>query len=283
MLVRILVGAGCGLCALGLAFLTDTPVLPAVMAVLSFLCEFELTRCAGTLRRPALSVPSLLIAAAAPAAAGFVPADAFHGYALPVSGAYLVFAAAVYTVCAGRAEKDSPSISLEQAAVTGFFTLYTAIGFSSVVLICRTENGFLVFPLIFIAAWGTDVFAFFSGYFFGKHKLIPAVSPKKTVEGAIGGTLICTLIFVVYSLIAGVISGGSVEIDIILLAILGVLSSAVAQIGDLIMSAVKRSYGIKDFGKVLPGHGGFLDRFDSVLSVSTVFYLFITVFNMFKG
>ncbi len=69
MLVRILVGAGCGLFALGLAFLTDTPVLPAVMAVLSFLCEFELTRGAKTLHRPALSIPSLRIAAAAPATA----------------------------------------------------------------------------------------------------------------------------------------------------------------------------------------------------------------------
>ena len=281
MLIRIIVGFGCGLFALGLTFLTGTPAFPAIFAVVSVWCEFELLRCAGTLRRPLTAGASFLAAAAGPLAAGFAADGAFAGYALPAAAVYLLIIAAAYTFSVGAGEKEKPRLTLEQSAVTGFFTLYLSLAFGGIVAICRTGEGRIIFPMIFIAAWCTDVFAYFSGYFFGKHKLIPLVSPKKTVEGAIGGTLICTLIFVVYGLVAGVADGSDALVNILLLALLGVLSSAVAQAGDLLMSALKRHYGIKDFGKSLPGHGGFLDRFDSVVAVSCVFYLFLTVFSVF--
>ena len=111
----------------------------------------------------------------------------------------------------------------------------------------------------------------------GKHKLIPEVSPKKTIEGSIGGTLFCALSFVAFGIIVDNFFG--MNANLIFLAISGVIVSIVAQMGDLIMSLIKREYGIKDYGKLFPGHGGILDRFDSILSVS----LMLAIICIFAG
>ena len=106
---------------------------------------------------------------------------------------------------------------------------------------------------------------------FGKHKLIPAVSPKKTVEGAIGGIVFCMVFFVIYGVIVN--SFTQYDISLVVLAVAGFLSAIVSMIGDLSMSVIKRTYGIKDYGKIFPGHGGVLDRFDSILAVAIVLAL----------
>jgi phosphatidate cytidylyltransferase len=128
------------------------------------------------------------------------------------------------------------------------------------------DGGKYVYLLIFMGAWITDIFAYFTGVFFGKHKLIEDVSPKKTIEGSIGGIFFCALSFIVF----GLIVGGFFDRDanLVFLAVSGVIVSVISQVGDLIMSVIKRHYGIKDYGKIFPGHGGMLDRFDSVLAVS---------------
>ncbi len=128
------------------------------------------------------------------------------------------------------------------------------------------DTGIFIYLLIFIGAWVTDVFAYFTGVFFGKHKLIEDVSPKKTVEGSIGGIVFCSLAFVATGVIVDIFFDGNA--NIIFLAVSGACISVIAQIGDLIMSVIKRHYGIKDYGKIFPGHGGMLDRFDSILAVS---------------
>jgi phosphatidate cytidylyltransferase len=127
--------------------------------------------------------------------------------------------------------------------------------------------GYIYVWFIFIIACATDTFAYFSGYLFGKHKLIPKVSPKKTIEGSIGGMLgsiiCCTIFGYIFNLNLGYI------------ILLGAIGSIVAQIGDLFASSIKRFVGIKDYGKLIPGHGGILDRFDSVILVSPfVYYAF---------
>ena len=123
--------------------------------------------------------------------------------------------------------------------------------------------------LIFVGAWITDIFAYFTGKFLGKHKLIPEVSPKKTVEGSIGGIVFCSLFFVLYGFILTKLVSIS-SISYIVLAIVGIIISIVAQIGDLTMSQIKRKFGVKDYGKIFPGHGGMLDRFDSIIAVALV-------------
>ena len=128
------------------------------------------------------------------------------------------------------------------------------------------ETGKYIYFLIFIGAWITDIFAYFVGVFFGKHKLIEDVSPKKTIEGSIGGIVFCALGYLTMGLIVDKFFGCNA--NYLFLAVSGVIMSVISQIGDLIMSVIKRHYGIKDFGKLFPGHGGMLDRIDSILAVS---------------
>ncbi len=151
------------------------------------------------------------------------------------------------------------------------FVYYIVASFGALLIVFSKMSGFF-FPLIFFGAWITDTFAYFSGYFFGKHKLIPEVSPKKTVEGAVGGTLFCTLSFVIYGVLRG-----CTFVQILLLGIIGLIAAVVSQLGDLSASLIKRHFGIKDYGKLFPGHGGILDRFDSILAVSVFLYLALEV------
>ena len=116
----------------------------------------------------------------------------------------------------------------------------------------------------------------------GKHKLIPAVSPKKTVEGAIGGVVFCVLATVLFGFIIEKFFNtfGIARANYLVLIIAGIFASVVSQTGDLIMSVIKRHYGIKDYGKLFPGHGGVLDRFDSVLAVSLILAVICTYFDL---
>lgn len=156
-------------------------------------------------------------------------------------------------------------------AITFLGIFYIAIFADFIVLTINDfELGKIYVWLIFVIAFATDTFAYFSGYLFGKHKLIPKVSPKKTIEGAIGGILgstICAILF-----------GYIFKLNIVPLVLIGSIGSIVAQFGDLFASSIKRYVGIKDYGKLIPGHGGILDRFDSVILVAPFVYFAITLF-----
>ncbi len=165
------------------------------------------------------------------------------------------------------------SLSCDKLLVSFALTFYVTVSFGSMAVLYNTAVR--LFPLIFIGAWVTDTFAYFTGFFFGKHKLIPEVSPKKTVEGAVGGTLATTITFGIYAWCMT----KSISTALTLTAI-GFFASIISQLGDLSASLIKRHWGIKDYGKLFPGHGGVLDRFDSILAVSVFLFAisnFITV------
>lgn len=164
-------------------------------------------------------------------------------------------------------------ISIANAGVMLMMTFYVTISFVSLVCLRRQPRGSVLFLLPFIGAWVSDTFAYFTGRLLGKHKLIPEVSPKKTVEGAVGGVVFTAIAYVVFGLI---LREGNMSVNIVLLAVIGALVSVLSQIGDLIASVVKRHYGIKDYGKLFPGHGGVMDRFDSVIATAPVLYFFYT-------
>ena len=149
--------------------------------------------------------------------------------------------------------------------------LTVSLIFSSIVMLRDAEDGQYLYLLVFLAAWITDSFAYFSGRLFGRHKLIPAVSPKKTVEGAIGGVVFCVIACLGFGLFTAIV--WDAEPNYLGLGISGVILSVCAQIGDLIASLIKREHGIKDYGKLFPGHGGVMDRFDSVAAVAVVLLL----------
>lgn len=129
--------------------------------------------------------------------------------------------------------------------------------------------------LILCFAWGGDTAAYFVGRAFGRHKLAPVVSPKKTVEGAVGGVAGSILAGIVATFVYGMLSGRyttlTVEVTVrhyLILALMGAIASVLGILGDLFASAVKRQVGIKDYGTIFPGHGGILDRFDSVMFIA---------------
>lgn len=159
---------------------------------------------------------------------------------------------------------DKSSVWDSLLTVSG--VLYVSFLSVHIALMANTEAPIFIW-LIILTAFGTDIFAYFTGYFIGKHKLIPKVSPKKTVEGAIGGIvgsilLSCafTGIFCPHLIIHGII--------------IGAFGSLFAQGGDLSASFIKRKTGIKDFGTLIPGHGGVLDRFDSILFTAPFVYYY---------
>lgn len=162
------------------------------------------------------------------------------------------------------------NLTFSDAALSFLGTSYISIFFLHIIFIRQSEFGNLNIWLIFISAWATDTFAYFAGRTLGKHKLCPKVSPKKTIEGAIGGTLGCVICICVYAYLCGKCKGMSV--DYISAIIFAVLTAIFSQLGDLTASCIKREYGVKDYGNLIPGHGGILDRFDSTLLISPLVY-----------
>ena len=154
-----------------------------------------------------------------------------------------------------------------------FVLIYSVMFLYHIALIREMENGKLLVFLPFLCAWMPDTFAYFSGLLFGKHKLCPNISPKKTVEGAIGGVIGCIIITMLFGLVANSVYGR--EVSYVLLLVLAVFCSVIAQLGDLSASLIKREYGVKDFGNLIPGHGGILDRIDSLIFVAPLVYYFL--------
>ncbi|NLM05801.1 MAG: phosphatidate cytidylyltransferase [Tissierellia bacterium] len=160
--------------------------------------------------------------------------------------------------------KENVRVKTSLILITGFFY----IPFLLYNLAPMTKE---FFWMVFIIAFGTDTFAFVGGNLFGKHKLSPHISPKKTIEGFLTGILGALLLVYIYSYFLNKEVSLAMVIPVIIASIFG-------QLGDLVASKFKRSENVKDFGKIFPGHGGVLDRFDSVLFVAPVVRLFFGFF-----
>jgi len=167
------------------------------------------------------------------------------------------------------------SIKLADIALIIIGGVYIAYLITHIILVRNLELGHFLVWLIFLGAFMTDTFAYFTGIFFGKRKLCPEISPKKTIVGAVGGTLGCGLSFVLFGVILQQFQP-ELSANLPLMFAFGLICALAAQIGDLTASVIKRQYNVKDFGKILPGHGGFLDRFDSILLVAPTVFVFLS-------
>ena len=152
------------------------------------------------------------------------------------------------------------------AAFGGICLPYLLLSLIRIFQIPQIGPFLVLLPLV--AAWGSDTCALFAGILFGKHKLAPVVSPKKTVEGAVGGVVGATVIML--AVVAVFNRFTPVDIPFFAAAVLGAVGAVIGQLGDLTFSVIKRQTGIKDYGHIFPGHGGVLDRFDSVIFVAPV-------------
>ena len=143
------------------------------------------------------------------------------------------------------------------------------------------EHGKLLVLIPVICAFATDAGAYFTGVLLGKNKIFPRVSPNKTIEGCIGGVVIGTLFLMLYGV--AIINLTSITyVNFMALLIYGMIGSVICQIGDLTFSLIKREFKVKDFGQLLPGHGGMLDRFDSMVFTAPAMYLLVMTLPMFQ-
>ena len=157
-----------------------------------------------------------------------------------------------------------PEFEAKQVMPPMFGIVYVAVMLSFIYLSRALPGGKFHVWLIFLCSWGCDTCAYCVGVLFGKHKMAPVLSPKKSVEGAVGGVVGAILLGIIY---AAATKGGMVEY-----AIICGVGALISMVGDLAASAIKRNQGIKDFGKLIPGHGGILDRFDSVIFTAPIIY-----------
>ena len=162
----------------------------------------------------------------------------------------------------------------KEVLISGMATLYITSAVLSLVILRLKYHSFMLF-LPFIIAWLSDTGAYFTGYFLGKHKLCPKMSPKKTVEGAIGGVVFAGIATFVY---LGFVYGNFTAGFSWMAILIGSIGSVVSQVGDLAASCIKRDFDKKDYGSLLPGHGGLMDRFDSVLFSAPYVLLIVTYF-----
>ncbi|MEG0614327.1 MAG: phosphatidate cytidylyltransferase [Oscillospiraceae bacterium] len=147
------------------------------------------------------------------------------------------------------------------------------------------ENGIFFIILVLCGAWVGDAGAYFVGTFLGKHKLVPEISPKKTVEGAVGGVIITGITFLLLALGYDKLFLKDIEIstlNYVLITVVGMACSVLGMIGDLSASLLKRQCQIKDYGNLMPGHGGMVDRFDSVLFVAPFISILLSIYNFVK-
>ncbi len=271
MRTRILTAIIAFLVFLPFLIFADTPALPIAMAICGLVSTFEMIRCVGLHKNLFVSIPLYLAAVAVPFSLRFWGIEKTLPAALAAILVLLLYMLAVTTFSRGKVNVNASSTAL-------MTSIYIIAGFSAMVYLHDFhEGGRYLYLLTFIGAWVPDTFAYFTGVLFGKHKLIPDVSPKKTVEGAIGGLVFCVLAFVGFALLYNHlwVAEGSDLLPIWLMAIVGLVTAVVSMVGDLTMSLIKRQYGIKDYGKLLPGHGGFLDRFDSVIAVAVILAVFL--------
>ena len=276
MLKRILTGivAFCFVLVPVLLF-ADTAALPIGIAVFAMIATYEILHCVGLHKNLWLSAPMYLMSAAVPFGLRYL-ADGILSLIPAVICLPLLISLAVAVFSHGKAD-------IRDVSSAFVLWLYTIVGFMSLIYMHDFITGGRYFYLLaFIGAWVTDTFAYFTGMLLGKHKLIPDVSPKKTVEGAVGGIAFCMVAFVGFGLLYNNLwlLEGDTPLPLWLMATVGLLVSLVSQIGDLSLSLLKRKYGIKDFGKIFPGHGGGMDRFDSVLAVSIMLLVCFTTLGV---
>lgn len=192
----------------------------------------------------------------------------YLGYTLGLSISIIIFSLFAKVIFSNMKTKISDIM------ITFFGICYITLFLTFIPLLNGLENGKYLIWFILIAAWGTDTCAYFVGCKFGKHKF-SEISPKKTIEGCIGGTIGSVIIALIYTICINKFLG--LNISYIYISIIAVVLSICSQLGDLSASSIKRTVGIKDFGNLIPGHGGMLDRIDSIIFIAPFAYFLLTL------
>lgn len=274
---RVITAILFGIVFIGAVLLMNTIVFPIFVSVLSAIAVYEVEKAVG--------LTNNLIKSASLALSVAIPFVVHFKVSLPIAaiGSIYVVLILIFMLLKFETTRFEQAISAIFASVCIPFSLSLMIFFRDINKYFDNYtkiDGIFLLIFSFFAAWMTDIFAYFVGSKFGKHKLCPKISPKKSVEGAIGGVVGAVLLNVLLLFVFNkFFFETKSDLSYITVIILSVVLSVVSMFGDLAASTIKRNFGIKDFGNLLPGHGGIMDRFDSALFVMPTLYGAIYLIN----
>ncbi len=262
MLTRIITAIAGIVIGIIIVLLSDTIVLDIAVAALAVMIVYELLSNCKCLQYKIHSAVCFAFAAALPFLTHYCGQDTVYIF----SFVCIILMMTVYIMSHKRMNFDKLCFMLSTS-------LLSSMAMCCIIRlkIMGLEHGKFYIVICLAAAWLSDGAAYFVGTFFGKHKLCPDISPKKTVEGAFGGVLGGTAIFIVFIVVYKLIqasNGVDISINYVWSAAVGIICGLLSIVGDLTASLIKRQNDIKDFGNIMPGHGGVMDRFDSVLFVA---------------
>ena len=246
--------------------------LAVLMAAICALASYELLRATGVAHHNGLYGFTAAAAAA-------IPLGQWLGRGALVAGIAAVLLVVTLFYIAIRLYDEEQAIRVEDVLLCFFGGLMIPMALSTLVVLKGMEHGRYLVLLPVLCAFLTDGGAYFAGVFLGKHRGITKVSPNKSLEGYIGGILSGALFLLLYGVILRQFAG--LEVSLPVMAVYGLLGSAVTELGDLSFSLIKRQFGIKDYGNLLPGHGGMLDRFDSMTFAAPTLLILVTLLPAF--
>lgn len=260
-----------------LIFLTSfiSPLFEITISLLVCYCIWEAIRGTGYAdEKKIFMIPSLCYGALIPLVFAFKP------YIIPNRSAFYGVIILSFFYCLASfilMMMNSKTMKFNNTTAIMFLSLIISSFLSNIIYIRRMDDhGFFYMVLAIVcSAWVTDIFAYFVGILIGKHHFVPLISPKKTIEGSLGGAAFSVGFFALACFIYQLIKG--VEFNWGLVILYSLICTIVGQLGDLSFSFIKRSYGIKDFGSILPGHGGVLDRLDSLIFIAPTFYMLLSL------
>lgn len=247
------------------------PVIAAalVMSVLLAIAAYELLYRTGLVKRARLVLYSCAMAAAVCMWSYF---GAIHAY-------FVILLMVFFILMFSEMMLDHVKVRFEDLSMCFVAGVLIPYMLSSLIRILNMGIGRYVILIPFVVAFMSDTGAYFIGLNFGRHKLAPVVSPNKTIEGALGGVAFAVISMVLYALIVDLLPG-NVRVNYALALLYGFAGSLIGIFGDLCFSVIKRQTGVKDYGNLIPGHGGVLDRFDSVTLVAPAMEVFLLLLPM---
>lgn len=240
-------------------------ILNLITAVIAALAMSEIFSAMDILKMQIITIPTYIFTA-------FMPA---FGYGISWHVVWYIYSIWIFSAMLLK-----PDLKLEHITVTYALAMLISISLSCVINLRnfggKYGNFFVLIALCI--AWMSDTGAYFCGKYFGKNKLCPEISPKKTIEGFIGGIVVCVISTVMVTFLLSIfIFKRNITVDYFWVAVISLVGSMISAIGDLCFSMIKRKCGVKDFGTLMPGHGGILDRFDSVIFVVPYVYIFLKI------
>lgn len=283
---RIIFGLLCTVAGVLALCIRNTPLFTVIGAIVCVMVAVEINKAIKLKNKPMFAL-SLVVAALVPFY--YVYGHLLNGFALNLSPVYLIAIYILTLFILMLTGYENTKFSDVGMVLLGSLGLPLAV---TILLYLRdidkhfpeqnytTEHGLFLILFAMFCAWMSDAFAYFGGRLFGKHKLAPKISPKKTVEGVISGTLGCILANVILYAVFDNLVFAEPHNNYLAIIIMSIPLSLIGVCGDLTFSALKRNYEIKDFSNLVPGHGGVMDRFDSEVFVLVALYAIINIFGV---